>query len=169
LIVALAIAAVCSLAVGVMFQKVDPSKAVGGAIAAFVLMFLFSWLALQLADPLLFNKESDLSRWLTNLCGSAQPYGRHDIGASVFLASLGVACLLAACFLDRWIRAIAVFLGALLVLFFTPVVLEEHGIIFRDFFYGHDPVFELAIVGLIIVGLVAIVRLLTASRNSKHP
>jgi dolichol kinase len=63
-VVALAIATVCSLAAGVMFQKVDPSKAIGGAIAAFILMFVFSWLALQMADPLLFETESDLSRWI---------------------------------------------------------------------------------------------------------
>ena len=168
-IVALAIAAVCSLAVGVMFQKVDPSKAIAGAITAFVLMFVFSWLALQMADPLLFNRESDLSRWLGDAFNGFRPFGGHDVGAPGFLAALGAACLLAAFFLDRWMRAISVFFGALMVLFFAPAVLEQQGVFVRDFFYGHDPVFKLAVLGVIVIGIVGIVRLLANSKNSKTP
>jgi len=168
-IVALAIAAVCSLAVGVMFQKVDPSKAIGGALAAFVLMFVFSWLALQMADPFLFGRDSDLSRWISKFTSDLRPFSGYDVGGSGFLTALGIACLLAACFLDRWIKAIAVFFGALLLLFFGPTVLERHGLLVRDFFYGHDPVFKLAVLCVVVISIVGIVRLLTNSRNSRHP
>jgi hypothetical protein len=168
-IVALAIAAVCSLAVGVMFQKVDPSKAIGGALAAFVLMFVFSWLALQMADPLLFGRDSDLSRWINNYTSSFRLFDGHDVGGARFLTALGVASLLTACFLDRWMKAIAVFFGALLLLFFAPSVLEQQGLFDRDFFYGNDPVFKLAILCVIVIGIVGIARLLTNTKNSKHP
>lgn len=168
-IVALAIAAVCSLAVGVMFQKVDPSKAIGGAIAAFVLIFVFSWLALQMADPLLFGRDSDLSLWLSDFVNDFRPFAGHDTGGPGFLTALGVACLLAAGFLDRWMKAIAVFFGALLLLFFAPTLLEQHGLFVRNFFYGHDPVFKLAVLCVIVIGIVGIARLLTNTKNSKHP
>jgi len=168
-IVALTIAAVCSLAVGVMFQKVDPSKAIGGAIAAFVLIFVFSWLALQIADPLLFGRDSDLSRWVRDLSSNFRPFGGHDVGEPGFLTALGIACLLAACFLDRWIKAIAVFFGALLLMFFGPSILERQGLFVRDFFYGHDPAFRLSVLCVIVIGIVGITRLLTNNKNSKRP
>lgn len=164
-IVALAIAAVCSLAVGVMFQKVDPSKAIGGAITAFVLMFLFSWLALQMADPLLFGRESGLSQWLQRAFHDFHHLGKGDVQTPGFLAALGAACLLAACCLDGWAKAITAFIGGLLVLYFAPAALEQKGIVVRDLFYGHDPVFRLAMFGVCVVAAVSIVRLLTASEK----
>lgn len=168
-IVALAIAAVCSLAVGVMFQKVDPSKAIGGALAAFVLIFVFSWLALQVADPLLFDRESHLSLWVKDMWGSFRPFRGYDVGSPGFLAALGIASLLSSCFLDRWMKAVAVFFGALLLMFFGPGVLEQHGLFVRDYFYGHDPIFKLAVLCVIVIGLVGIARLLANNNNSKHP
>jgi len=136
-ILALAIAAVCSLAIGVMFQKVDLFKAIGGALAAFILIFMFSWLAFQMAEPMLFGRDSDLSRWIRDFTSSFGPFGGCDVGGPGFLASLGVACLFTVCFLARWMKAIAVLFGALLLLFFAPHVLEQHGLFVQDFFYGH--------------------------------
>jgi len=168
-IVALAIAAVCSLAVGVMFQKVDPSKAIGGAIAAFILMFVFSWLALQMADPLLFERESDLSRWTRGFFDGFRPFSERDVAAPGFLAALGAACLLAARFVARWMKAIAVFVGSLLVLYFAPSLLQEHGFFVRGFFWGHDPVFKLAVLCVIVIGVIGVIRLLANSKHFKHP
>ena len=167
-IVALAIASVCSLAVGVMFQKVDPSKAIGGALAAFVLMFVFSWLALQMADPLLFDRESDLSRWLDDFTDNFQPFAGHDISGAGFLTALGIACLFAACFLDRWMKPIAVFVGVLLMLFFGPAVLERYGLFSLSYFHGHDPVFSLAFLCVVVIGIVGIAKMLI-NNNSKNP
>lgn len=167
-IVALAIAAVCSLAIGVMFDRIDPSKAIASAIAAFVLMFVFAWLALQVADPLLFDRDSDLSRWCNDLIRGFRPFDGQDVATPGFLAALGAASLLAACLLDRWMRAIGVFFGALLLFFFVPSLLEQHGVIVQDLFYGHDPVFNLALVGAIVIGVVGIVRLLASPDNHKH-
>ena len=168
-VVALAIATVCSLAAGVMFQKVDPSKAIGGAIAAFILMFVFSWLALQMADPLLFETESDLSRWIKGFVNGYQPLIGVNLLAPGFWVALGAACLFVTPCLARWMKGIAVFFGALLVTCFAPVVLEQEGVFVRDLFDGHDPIFKLAVLCVIVIGTVGVARLLTNPRNSKHP
>lgn len=167
-LVAVAIGAACSLAVGVMFGRVKPSRAIAGALTAFVLMFVFSWLALQMSDPLLFGRDSDLSRWLKDLFNGHRPFGSSDIGTSGFLVALGISSLIAACFLERWMKAIAVFFGLLMVLFFTPAVLEGYGICLQNMFYGHDRVLIVAVIGVIVIGIVSIVRLLANSNNSKN-
>lgn len=170
-ILALAIAAVCSLAIGVMFQKVAPAKAIEGAIAAFVLIFVFSWLALQMAGPLLFDRESDLSRWLHQIRLECGPSGRHAVTGPNFLVALGGASLLAACCLDGWMRATAVFAGALLMFFFSPALLENSNF-FGQMFYGHDPVFNLAFLCVFVIGFAVVVRLLRTPRrhcNSATP
>ena len=46
-------------------------------------------------------------------------------------------------------------------------VLDEHGFSFRELFYTHDPVLRLAYLGMIVVGIVAVVKLL--SQNSRTP
>ena len=166
-ILAVAIAAVCALAVGVMFGRIDPSKAIMGAITAFVLFFVFTWLALQMAEPLLFGRESDLSQWVKQVFGHGEAFNGGDFGSSGFLAALGVACLIGGCFLARWMRALAVFAGLMLLLTSGPRILDEHGLSFRELLYTHDPVLRLAYLGMIVVGIVAVVKLL--SQNSKNP
>lgn len=168
-IVALAIAAVCSLAIGVMFQKVDPSKAIKGALVAFILMFFFTWLAFEIAAPLFFDRESSLSLWFTNTVSGFRSSTDHDAGVPGLLTALGAACLLSACFLERWIKAVAVFIGALLLALYTPIALKQHGIYITDFFYSHDPVFNLIVLLVIAIGIGGFTRLLMNNKNSKSP
>ena len=168
-IVALAIAAVCSLAVGVMSQKVDPSKAIGGALAAFLLMFAFSWLALQMADPLLFGRDSDLSRWIRESAGRAWPFGGEPFESPMLFVAIAVASLSAARFLRPGLKAVAVFVGTLLLFFFGFRLLEDHGFFLSDFFYRHVPASRLVVVAMIVLGIVGIVRLLANNSNHRNP
>ena len=160
-IVAIAIAALCALAVSVMFGKVDPSKAIGGTLAALLLLFGFTKLALQLADPIFFDRSNDLSRWFTETFEIYQPFTSHSGSTPSSLVTLGVALLVASVFLDRWLRAGAVFLGILLVLSYAPTVLESSGVYLNDFFRStNDPVFNLAVLCVLVIGAIGALRLL---------
>jgi hypothetical protein len=64
-------------------------------------------------------------------------------------------------------RAIGVFFGLMLLLTSGPRVLDAHGLSFRELFYTPDPVLRLAYLGMIVVGIVAVVKLL--SQNSRNP
>lgn len=154
-IVALAIASVCSLAVGVMFQRVAPARAISAALGAFVLMFAFSWLALQLAPPFLYGEESDLTRWLSRV-GERLDLPDPTHASPALLAAAGAACLLAAACLRRWLRAIAVFAGALLLLVYLPPLLGE--VDFAPLAPGGDPNLRLLALGLLVAGIVVLAR-----------
>lgn len=69
-ITALAIASVCTLGLAVMFDKVPPGRAISNAMGAFILFFIFTWLAQQLAEPLLHGRDSNLSRWISERINS---------------------------------------------------------------------------------------------------
>lgn len=162
-VVALAIAAVCSLAVAVMFQKVDPSRAISGAIAAFVLFFIFSWLAIQVSEPLFFHRQSDVSRWLESLWN--QRHFDSYSSSSTWLAAIGLACLIGGSLLDRWLRASAVFVGVVLLCVFGPVVLDENGFSLLTSLRCTDPVLKVALLCLLVAGIVTLTRAI----GSKHP
>jgi hypothetical protein len=167
-IVAFAIAAVYWLARGVRLQMGRPPKALGGAREAFVLLFVLSWLTLQAADLVhLGPTSSDLSRMVYRLTVTFPMFGRHNFGVPEILTALGIACLLAACFLERRLKIIAVFFGALLLLLFGSTVLERF--LVRDLFYGRGPGFKLAVLFAIVVGILGIARLLRKARKSKNP
>ncbi len=167
-VVALAIASVCSLAIGVMFTKVAPGKAFAGALSSFVLMFVGSWLALQIAEPLLFDRESDLARWFHESVELAVPLNDAGIQDPGFFVAIAIASLLAACFLGHRMKAVAVFIGTLLLCFFGPPLLENNGFFLTDFFYRHDPAARLVVLALIVLGFVSVFRLL-ANSNNKNP
>jgi hypothetical protein len=167
-VLALAISTVCVLAVGVMFQKVTPGKAIGGAIGAFILLFAFVWLARQLAGPFLFNKESDLSRWFS------ESFKNHSLSETrsvyrpgVFVA-LGAATLLVPKFLGGWLRALAVFLGALLIFVFFPAAMERAGFCWDNFSHPRDPVLQLAMLCAGFITLLGIIRIIMNSKNHNN-
>jgi hypothetical protein len=167
-IVALAIATVCSLAGGVRFQMGRPPKALGGAPEAFLLLFVLSWLTLQAADLILLRPDgSVLPRMVYRFTVTLPMFGRHNFGIPEILTALGIACFLVAYFLERRLKIIAVFFGALLLLLFGPTVLERY--LVRDLFYGRGPGFKLAVLFAIVVGILGIARLLRKAKKSKHP
>lgn len=166
-IVALLIAALCALAVSVMFGQVDPSKAIGGTVAALLLVFGFTHLTLQLADPIFFDRSNHLSRWFAHVFEQDQLFG-HDIADTPgSLVALGVALLVASVFLDRWLRAGVVFGGVLLVLSSTPTLtlLERSGIHLDNVFRSsNDPVFNLAVLCIVVIGAVGLLRSIMNSK-----
>jgi len=123
-VLGVAIASLVLLALGVMLQQVAPAKALAGASTALILLFVFSWLAVQLADTFLFNKESPLQRWL-NTEWPALPDGLDVFWPnSTAQIALATACLVTAAFLKRIYKAVLVFVGILLLTLQVPYLMQ---------------------------------------------
>lgn len=84
----------------------------------------------------------------------------HDIADTPgSLVALGVALLVASVFLDRWLRAGVVFGGVLLILSYTLAMLERSGIHLDNVFRSNnDPVFNLAVLCVIVIGVAGLLR-----------
>ena len=52
---------------------------------------------------------------------------------------------------------------------FGHKVFEHNRMNFHDSFYGHNQIFDLLVFCIIIIGIVAIVKLLINSKRSKNP
>ncbi|MCC6487444.1 MAG: hypothetical protein IT364_08080 [Candidatus Hydrogenedentes bacterium] len=170
-VLALAIAAVCGLAIAVMFQKVAPGKAIVGALTAFVLLFAFSWLALKLADIFLFNKEVDLSRWIEwigELPGSSTSWDSFPMPVPELFVAFGLALLLSSALLPRTARAVAVLAGLFLLFVFGARILATREVYLGEATLMDDPLVRLA---LGCLALFAILRLLlsigTGNQNKR--
>ena len=90
IVLTVAITSLVALSVGVMLQRADPLKAMLGALCAFVLLFIFSSLAVELADVFLFGNGSELLDGITEAIADSFRIIR-DAWGSLFsdLASLG--------------------------------------------------------------------------------
>lgn len=168
-IVAAAIATVCSLAIGVMFQKVKPAQAVAGAIVAFVLMFVFSWLALQMADPLLFNEDSELTHWLTGLFSTGGLYDNRQSWSPGLTLALVVFGLVVAYALRRWFKPILITALFLFVIGSVLIFLDQSGINLTELFSGNDPTSRLASLLLLFGVIVVAAKLIINSNRPKNP
>lgn len=167
-VIALAIASVCSLAVGVMFTRIAPGKAFAGALAAFVLMFGGPWLALQLSSPLLFDRESDLTRWAGAAWG-ALTTGEWNFPTAKLAVSIAFLGLLAASLFGPRVRALAILVGGNLLLFFGPRVMEELGLYHPGMHSGIDPLLAALITVAVVLGVVGLLQRLSDNSNHNNP
>jgi len=147
-VLAVAIISTVFLALGVTLQKVEPVKAITGAVTALILFFVFSWLAVQLADTFLFNRESNVEKWLNREWDFLPQTALLTLPAKALQVALGIACLAAAAFLNRIPRAVLVFIGILLLALQFVHLLE--GAVWATEFSPlfHDPLVQLSLVFL---------------------
>lgn len=163
-VVALAIAALCALGVAVMFQRVKPGQAFRGAATALVLMFFFTWLAIQLGSVFFGGEYADWAgvfdfhalSTIFQLSELDTPSAFQNV-----LLATGVALLCAALISTNRLRPWLIFIGLSLILLFAPDFLERCGFLpgFQDFL--RDPFYLL----LALLALSAVfVRLVEHSR-----
>jgi hypothetical protein len=168
-VLALAIAAVCGLALAVMFQKVAPGKAIVDALTAFVLLFAFSWLALKLADVFLFGKDVDMPPWIGSIGELPTGFPSWDsfpTPAPEFLVALGLALLLSSPLLPRTARALAVLAGFSLLSVFGARILAAHEVYWGEALLMHDPLLRFAFGCLAVFAILKILLSIgTGDRN----
>lgn len=164
-VVAVAIGGVSILALAVMYQKVPPVKAIVSALAAFVLFFVFSWLALQLAEPFLFHRESQLfelvERWQWHSPDWHAIFAKYD---SLGIPA-GLALLFSAAFIRGGWRTLAVFGGFLLLMLgfssLTASNLQSLAVLLRE----EDPLKLVIVLGLGVLAVVSIVKILSQTNG----
>jgi hypothetical protein len=169
-VLALAIAAVCGLAIAVMFQKVAPGKAIMGALTAFVLLFAFSRLALKLADVFLFGKEVDISGWVGLMDEMPTGFPSWDsfhMPTPEFLAALGLALLLSSALLPRTARAVAVLAGFFLLFVFGARILAAHEVYWGEALLMHDPLLRFALGCLAVFAILKILLSICSGDRNK--
>ena len=167
-LIALIIATISSLNMWIILRKFDPSRATTKAITTFALMFVLSCLALQLTEPAIFIRQRDPFEDLRGSFDIYRIFSHHDVNTTRFLAALGGASLIASLFLDRWMKAVAIFMGTLVVLCLLPSFLER-GIDLGNFFYSHDRVSRLALFCVVVIGVIGLAKMLINSKNSQNP
>ena len=168
-VVALVVTALCALGVAVMFQRIKPGQAFRGAAAALVLMFFFTWLAVQLGHVFFGDGitdwvgEYDLYTWSATF---QLPTLDIPSSAQDFLLAMGVALLCAALVSANWLRPWLVFIGLSLLLLMMPSFLERHGILLgiRDFV--HDPFYLLLAFLAVLAVFVRLIEQPHRKRNS---
>lgn len=150
-VLGLAIASLVFLALGVMLQKVTPAKALVGALTALVLFFVFTWLAVQLADTFFFDKESTLQRWLEVNWPSSSDSDFAFRPSPWVPFAVGIACLAASAFLPRYPRAVLVFIALVLLLLQLPYYFPVTGWAGQIESLAHEPAIQAAVIVAIVI------------------
>ncbi len=153
-LIALTVLALFALALGVLFQRVPPSKAIGAAIAALFLIFALTWLTLRLGEAFLFAPQ-DQPFSLCRHWRDSPPIPMEvlsGLDSSLFLI-LGLATLAAGTLLKSWARALAVFAGLSGMGLWARAVYPEFGpgLEFAPVF--RDPLVQGALAAVIVAGL----------------
>ena len=153
LLTALTIAALFALALGVLFQKVPPSKAMGAALAALLLVFAFTWLTLRLNEVFLLGPREQpfslVQQWLEN--ASVQVGGLGGLDSTLLLV-VGLAALAAGALLEARVRALAVFAGLLLVGLWARAAFPGFGPALAYAPIFRDPLVQGALVAVVVAG-----------------
>lgn len=159
----ISIVLVCVLAIGVAYQKIAAPKAIISAIAAFILIFVFSWLAIQLSKVFLFGQTIDMSSFTGSATGDVQYLIRNAITNPIFLTAFSLACIITSRYMNGWLKSVLLFVGVIAIVMSTPTLLEYIGLDLRHSFADNDATTKIVILAMILTSIVVIVRI---SRSS---
>jgi hypothetical protein len=162
-VLAAAISSTVFLALGVMLQKVEPVKAILGALAAMVLFFVLTRLAVELAGIFFFEETGDVHNWIQESWGfTFSELGKYCPGP-ITQFGLGIACLVAAGLFDRTLKALLVFVGMLLLALQATHAFNQAQAIIEIYPELRDPLVQFCLVLLLAAFLF---RLILASLDS---
>jgi hypothetical protein len=162
-VLATAIISTVFLALGVTLQKVEPAKAIFGALAAMVQFFVLTRLAVELADIFFFEETGDVQNWIHASWGfTFSERGKYCPGP-VTQFGFGIACLVAAGLFDRTLKALLVFVGMLLLALQATHVLNRAQAIVEFYPELRDPLVQFCLFLLLAAFLF---RLILASFQS---
>ena len=153
-LVALTIVALFALALGVLFQKVPPSRAMAAAVVALFLIFAFTWLTRRLSEVFLFAPRHQpillLQQWLDGT--SIQMDGLFGLDSSLLLI-VGLALLAIGPLLKSWMRALAIFAGIVFTGLWARAVFPEPDLGLELAPVFRDPLVQGTLVAVIVAGL----------------
>lgn len=153
-LIALTVLALFALALGVLFQRVPPSKAIRAAVAALFLIFALTWLTLRLGEAFLFAPQ-DQPFSLFRHWRDSPPIPMEVLSGldrSLFLI-LSLATLAAGTLLKSWVRALAVFAGLIFAGLWARAVYPEFGPGLELAPIFRDPLVQGTLAAVIVAGL----------------